>query len=142
MPDALLDEWDAHSKIEASLRHSAKRTIYREVVPDEPRDFPGIVISIERNVNLLKLFELRPESDLSLGLLAEELRERRWHRVHLREHGADKLGIVAEMRALMAASEVERLGVRPGRRILVTVKPYAPPHRDPVWIVTEASIMG
>ena len=99
-------------------------------------------MSVERNINMLTLFELRPDSDFSRGLLPDELREGRWHRVHLREHGADELGIVAEMRALMAASAVERLGVRPGRRILVTVKPCAPPHRDPVWKVTEASIMG
>ena len=140
MPDALIDEWDAHTKIEASLRRSAKRTIYREVVPDEPRDFPGIVMSVERNINLLRLFEM-PQNDLARGLLGE-LGKGRWHRVHLREHGADDLGIVAEMRALMPASEVERLGVRPGRRVLVSVEPGAPPHRDPVWKVTEASIMG
>lgn len=74
--------------------------------------------------------------------LPDELREGRWHPVHLREHGADNFGIVAELRALMAAPELERLGVRPGRRILVSVKPYVPRHKDPVWIITEASIMG
>lgn len=140
MPDALIEEWRAHTKIEASLRRSPKRTIYRKVVPDEPRDFPGIVMSVERNINLLRLFKM-PQNDLARGLLGK-LGEGRWHRMHLREHGADDLGIVAEMRALIAASEVERRGLRPGRRVLASVEPCAPPHKDPVWKVTEVSIMG
>lgn len=140
IPDALRNEWDTHTKIEASLKRSAKRTFYRNVRPDAPRDFPGIVMSIERNINMLKLFEM-PKNDLARGLLGK-LGKYRWHRLHLREHGADELGIVAEMRVLMAASEVDRLGVRPGRRVLVSVKPSAPPHKIPVWKVTEATVIG
>ena len=141
IPDALRNEWDAHTKIEASLKHSAKRTIYREIAPDSRRDFPGIVMSVERNINMLRLFDMPPKSDFAPGLLGE-LRKVRWHRVYLREHGANELGIVAEMQALMAASEVESLGLRPGQRVLVSVEPCAPPHKKPVWKVTEASIMG
>ena len=140
IPDALNSEWKRCTKNEAARRRSAKRTLYAKVAPDEPRDFPGRVMSVERNVNMLKLFDL-PPNEIGRQLLGKRGKSQ-WHRLGLREHGADELGIVAEMSALISASDLTRSGIRIGQRVLVSVAPWAPPHRDPAWIVTEASIIG
>jgi hypothetical protein len=138
IPNALTDEWEALAKIEASLKKSPKRTLYREVIPDEARDFPGLVMSINKDINMTKRFKQPPNNEIARQLLGK-LGRGRWHLLHLRERGADGLGVVAEMFCYMSAADMSRSGVKIGQRVLVSVIPYAPPHMEPVWIVTEVS---
>lgn len=141
IPSTLIGEWEAFAKIEASLKRSPKRTLYREVIPDEARDFPGLVMSINKNINMAKRFKLPPRNVLARQLLGK-LGRGRWHLLHLRERGADGFGVVAEMSCYMSAADVSRAGIKIAQRVLVSVTPYAPPGMEPVWLVTEVTIMG
>lgn len=140
VPEALSSEWIARSKIESALKRSSKTTLYREVKPDEPRDFPGMVMAVDRNINMTKRFKLPPNK--RARQLLGKLGRGRWHLLHLREHGADGLGIVAEMFCYMSATDMSRAGIKITQRVLVSVTPYAPPAMEPVWLVTEATIIG
>ena len=109
--------------------------------PDEARDFPGLVMSINKNINMAKRFRLPPNNVLARQLLGK-LGRGRWHLLHQRERGADGLGVVAEMFCYLPAADMSRAGIKIGQSVLVSVIPYAPPQMEPVWIVTEVSITG
>ena len=58
IPSALIDEWKNFSKIEAAHKKRLKRTLYREVIPEEAREFPGRIMSIDENINMTRQFNL------------------------------------------------------------------------------------
>ena len=107
VPEALSSEWTARSKIESALKKSSKKTLYRKVKPDEPRDFPGMVMALDRNINMAKRFRRPPNNEIARQLLGR-LGRGRWHLLHLREHGADGLGVVAEMFCYVSAPDLSR----------------------------------
>lgn len=138
VPARLAEKMQRDVKVEAARKTTLKPTIYTEVLPEEPSDFPGTVMAIERNINTPKLVGLQstPIARLLLGKLGRG----RWHRMHVREEGAGSLDIVGQMFPLIRAERVRDLGIKVGSRVLVSVEPYAPPGQRPFLIGTEVSL--
>ena len=127
---------EVDAKVEAARRAGPKKTIYRDVLPEEDRDFVGTVMSLDRNVNLPRHFGLtsNPIARELLGRLGRG----RWHLIRVRDgEAAAEQPIVAELSAFVSARDAANDGVREGRKLLVSVEPWAPPGRDPVWVVAE-----
>ena len=130
-----------HSLI-AELRREARpagaHPLFVELEPDSERDFLGVVMSVDRNINVPRRFGL-PQNHLARSLLGP-LGRTPHSEIRMREEMADKHGITAEVRALMPSGEVEKVGLRVGHHVIARIEPYAPPGRDPVWIVTEVMV--
>ena len=136
VPERVAEAMKVDAKVEAARRAGAKKTIYRDVLPEESRDFVGMVMSIDRNVNVPRHFGL-PSNPIATGVLGL-LGRGRWHRIRVRDVEADEeQPIVAQLSAFLSARDAANEGVREGRNLLVTVEPWAPPGRDPVWVITE-----
>lgn len=59
IPDHISESMERDAKAEKARRsspRSPRRTLYREILPDEPRDFPGRVMGIDRNINMPRQF--------------------------------------------------------------------------------------
>ncbi|MCY4572436.1 MAG: hypothetical protein OXF01_06505 [Gemmatimonadetes bacterium] len=127
------------AKVEAARRASPKNTIYRDVLPEENRDFVGTVMSLDRNINMPRHFGL-PSNPITSGILGQ-LGTGRWHLIRMRDgEAAAGQPIVAELSAFVSARDAANDGVREGHKLLVSVEPWAPPGRDLVWVVTEITL--
>ena len=125
-------------KVEDARRQSPKRTLYLDVLPEEPCDFPGTLMSVERNINMPKQFGL--QSNATARQLLGRLGRGRWHRIRVRGHREEGQEVVPEVHAFIPARTLAELGLGEGRRILVSVEPYAPPGRDPMWVATQTTV--
>ena len=109
-----------------------------DVLPEENRDFVGTVMSLDRNINVPRHFGL-PSNPMASGLLGR-LGRGRWHLIRVRDgEAAAEQPIVAELSAFLSARDAAKEGLREGRKLLVSVEPWAPPGRDPVWVVSEVT---
>ena len=141
MPDHVSESIEQDFKAEqarlASGR-SPRRALYQEILPDEPRAFPGKVMGIDRNVNMPKRFGLEPNpiSRKFPGLLGRG----RWGGIHIRHDEQAGQAIVPEIYAFMPERRASSLAVRQDHKVLVSVEPYAPPGKDPAWIITETTV--
>ena len=98
----------------------------------------GTVMSLERNINVPRHFGL-PSNPMASGLLGR-LGRGRWHLIRVRDgEAAAEQPIVAELSAFLSARDAAKEGLREGRKLLVSVEPWAPPGRDPVWVVSEVT---
>ena len=138
IPGKFAESMQRDVKAEKARRASPKKTLYQEVLPEEPLGFPGTVMVIERNINMLRHFGLasNPVAKQLLGRLGHG----RWHAIRVRQDKAAGQTIVAEIYAFTSAREASALGMREGQKVLLSVEPYAPPGRDPVWVVTETMV--
>ena len=136
VPARVAEAMEVDAKVEAARRAGPKKTIYRDVLPEEERDFVGIVMSLDRNINAPKHFGL-PSNPIARELLGR-LGRGRWHLIRVRdgEAGAEQ-PIVAELSAFASGRLAAEEGLREGQKLLISVEPWAPPGRDPVWVVTE-----
>ena len=138
VPARVAEAMEVDAKVEAARRAGAKKTIYRDVLPEENRDFVGTVMSLDRNINVPRHFGL-PSNPMASGLLGR-LGRGRWHLIRVRDgEAAAEQPIVAELSALLSARDAAKEGLREGRKLLVSVEPWAPPGRDPVWVVSEVT---
>ncbi len=139
IPDHVSESMERDTKVEKTRRsslRSPRRTLYREILPDEPRDFPGTVMSIDRNINMPRQFglESKPMSLKFLGPLGRG----RWHGIRIRHDKQAGQTIVPEVHAFRSAARATP--IREGHKVLVSLKPYAPPGKNPVWIITETTV--
>ena len=136
VPEGVAEAMEVDAKVEAARRASPKKTIYTDVLPDENRDFAGTVMSIDRNINVPRHFGLE-SNPIARGLLGR-LGRGRWHLIRMRDgEAAPEQPIVAELSGFVSGRDLASDGVREGRKLLISVEPWAPPGRDPVWVVTE-----
>ncbi len=125
-------------KARKSSPKSPRKALLKEVLPDEPREFPGRVVGIDRNINMPKHFGLasKPISLKFLGPLGRG----RWCGIRVRHDEQAGQAIVPIIYAFIPEGEASSLAIREGHKVLVSVKPYAPPGKDPVWIITETTV--
>ena len=136
IPERVAEAIKVDAKVEAARRAGPKKTIYRDVLPDESRDFVGTVMSLDRQINVPRHFRF-PANPIATGFLGR-LGKGRWHLIRLRDgEAAAKQPIVAELSAFVSARDAANEGVRIGQKLLISVEPWDPPGRDPVWVVTE-----
>lgn len=106
------------------------------MLPEENRDFAGTVMSLDRNINIPRHFGL-PSNPIASAVLGR-LGKGRWHLIRVRDGEADTgQPIVAELSGFVSARDAANEGVREGQKLLISIEPWAPPGRDPVWVVTE-----
>ena len=125
-------------KTRRSSPKSPRKTHARQVLPDNPREFPGSITGIDRGINMPKRFGL-DSKPISLKLLGP-LGRGRWHGIRVRHDEQAGQTIVPVIYAFMPEGEASSLAIREGHKVLVSVKPYAPPGKDPVWVITETAI--
>ena len=136
VPARVAEAMEIDAKVEAARRAGPKKKIYRDVLPEENRDFVGTVMSLDRNINVPRHFGL-PSHPITSGLLGR-LGRGRWHMIRMRDgEAAAEQPIVAELSAFVSARDAADEGVREGQKLLISVEPWTPPGRDPVWVVTE-----
>ena len=136
VPARVAEAMEMDAKVEAARRAGPKKTLYRDVLPEENRDFAGTVMRLDRNINMPRHFGL-PSNPIASGVLGR-LGKGRWHLIRVRdgEAGADQ-PIVAELSGFVSAKDAANEGLRKGQKLLISAEPWAPPGRDPVWVVTE-----
>ena len=136
VPERVAEAMKVDAKVEAARRAGPKKTIYRDVLPDERRDFVGTLMSLDRNINVPRHFRLL-SNRMASGLLGR-LGRGRWHLIRVRDgEAAAEQPIVAELSAFASGRLAAKEGLREGQKLLISVEPWAPPGRDPVWVVTE-----
>ena len=136
VPARLAEAVAVDVKVEAARQAGPKKTIYRDVLPEETRDFLGTVMSLDRSINVPRHFGW-PSNAIARGLLGR-IGRGRWDLIRVRDdEAAAEPPIVAELSAFVSARDAANEGLREGQKLLVSVEPWAPPGRDPVWVVTE-----
>ena len=141
IPSHVSESMEQDVKVEQARQSSPKsprKTLPQDVLPDEPRQFPGRVMAIDRNINMPKRFGLdsKPISLKYLGPLGRG----RWYGIRIRHDEHAGQSIVPVIYAYIPEGEASSLAIREGHKVLVSVKPYAPPGKDPVWIITETTV--
>lgn len=103
-----------------------------------PRDVIGTIKAVNPRVNFLKRFDLS-DTRLSKQLIGR-LGKQPFTELIVMEDVDDT--IVGEYRLFAPEALVEDAGLKQGDGVALSIRPYGPPGREPVWVVEEVFVRG